>query len=200
MPLQILERVRHPMLGEVGRRAADHALVRRELDRHEIRVDGAADADADVVALAHEIHHAVRQVERDLHFGIGTQERRRVRRHVLAAERSRGGHDQVAGGLVLAFGNQHLGAVQVGQRFLALLHERRALLRHDDAACGAVQQLHADARLERVDAAADHHRRHVLRERGGGHAAVFHHGDEGFDLFEFVHMGQSSRLSPAGTL
>ncbi|MNT10391.1 hypothetical protein D3C72_1452190 [compost metagenome] len=195
---QVVQRLRHAVPGEVRRRAAHHALVRCQLDRDEVRIDRPADADAHVIAFAHQVDHAVSQVKGDLHFRVGGEEGRRVRRHVLAPERGRRRHDQVAGGLVLAFGDQHLGAVQVGERLLALLHEHRALLGHGDAARGAVQQLDADARFERVDAAADHHRRDVLRQRRGGHAAVLHHGDKGFDLLEFVHRIFVSRAPLCG--
>ena len=110
-----------------------------------------------------------------------------MRCNVLAAKGGRRRNDQVPRRLVAAFGNQQLRAVQLAQRLLALLHEHRALLRHRYAARRPVQQLHAQAGFQRVDAASDHDGRHVLREGGSGHAAVFHHGDERFDLLELVH-------------
>ena len=86
---QVIQRARHAVLGEVRGRTAHHALVRRQTDRHEVRIDRPTDADAHVVTLAHEVDHAVGQVERAAHVGVGAQEVRRVRRDVLAAERGR---------------------------------------------------------------------------------------------------------------
>ena len=51
----------------------------------------------------------------------------------------------------------------------------------------AHQQLHAQPRLERVDAPADDRRRDAFGCRGGGQAAAGGDGDEGFELLEFVH-------------
>ena len=109
-------------------RAAHYPPVAGQLDRHEIRIDDPADADAQVVALAHHVDHPVGQVERDLQARMPLLERRPMRRHMLAAERGRCRHDQVAGGLV-PFG-RHLafGAFELGHQPAALIEKHRALL------------------------------------------------------------------------
>ncbi|MDT4866982.1 hypothetical protein FQZ97_1018710 [compost metagenome] len=60
---QVVQRHGLSMSAEIGGRATDHALVGGQFDGHEVRVDHAADAQTQVVAIAHQIDHPVGQVE-----------------------------------------------------------------------------------------------------------------------------------------
>jgi hypothetical protein len=92
-----------------------------------------------------------------------------------------------AAGLHAAGADAGFGIGQVGQQALAVFQEGAALVGERDAPRGAQQQLHAQAFFQRVDAPADHRRRHALGQRGGGQAALGGHRHEGFDLLEPVH-------------
>jgi hypothetical protein len=94
--LQVVQGPGLAVLAEIGRRAADHALVGGELDGHEVGVDHVADAQGHVVTVPHQVHHAVGQVERNAHLRVGLEEAAGVRRHMHAAKRRRGRHHQVA--------------------------------------------------------------------------------------------------------
>jgi hypothetical protein len=108
-------------------------------------------------------------------------------RHVAPPEAGRRRDAQVAAGFHAAGADAGFGVGQVGQQALAILEEGAALVRQRDAPRGAQQQLHAQPLLQRVDAPADHRRRHALGTRGGRQAASAGHRDERFDLLEPVH-------------
>jgi hypothetical protein len=93
----------------------------------------------------------------------------------------------VAAGLDAAGADAGLGIGQVGQQALAVFQEGAAFVRERDASRGAHQQLHAQAFFQRVDAPADHRRRHTFGQRGGREAALGGHRHEGFDLLEPGH-------------
>jgi hypothetical protein len=60
-------------------------------------------------------------------------------------------------------------------------------MRERDAPRGAHHELHAKALFQSIEPAPNDRSRHALGLRSGGEAAFSGHGDEGFDLFEFVH-------------
>jgi hypothetical protein len=81
---------------------------------------------------------------------------------MAAAEAARRRHTQVAARFHAASADAGFGAGQVGQQALAVFEEGAAFVGERDAPRGAHQQLDAQARLQRVDAPADHRRRHAL--------------------------------------
>jgi hypothetical protein len=110
---------------EVGGRAAHHAVVARELGGDQVGALQVGDADREVEALVLQVHQPLRQVQRDVQVGMLGDERRKVRRDVLAAERGRGGDDQPARGALRAGGKRVLGAAQLREDAVTILVERR---------------------------------------------------------------------------
>jgi hypothetical protein len=123
---QLVQRARDAAALEVGRRGAHHAPVAGQLDGDETRIDHAADADAHVIALAHQVDHLVGQVERDPHFGCAPGRPAHAAPRAGArrppAPRRSGGRSRVA-----PFGHHASRRVQVGQQFAAMFEVGAAL-------------------------------------------------------------------------
>ena len=184
---KVVQRARNAVAFEIFRCAAYNTPVLCQAHRDETGVDHTADTDAQVIAFPHQVDHLVGQVEGQLHVRIGGQKARRVRCNMLAPERGRRGHDQVARGLVPALRNIALRDVHIREQLAAILQEHIALLSQRLVARGAVHQFHAEAFLQRINSSPKHDRRDVLFQRRTGEAALLDHGHEGLDLLQFVH-------------
>jgi hypothetical protein len=184
---QFGRRLRHAGALQVGGCRHAQAPVVGQAHADEAGVTQVADADGAVEALVDDVDHAVGQVQRHAHVGVLGQESRHQRRDVAAAETGRRGDAQVAAGLHAAGADAGLGIGQIGQQALAVLEKGAALVRERDAPRGAQQQLDAQALFQRIDAPADHRRRHALGARRSRQAAPGGHRNQGFDLLEPIH-------------
>ena len=175
------------MAAQIGRRGHAQATVVGETGADEGGVRQVAHAHAAVEAFGGQIDDAVAQVERDAHIGMQFVKQRHQRRHVAAAEAGRGGDAQLPAGAHAAGadGGFHVGDICQDTR--AFFQKGGAFMREGEAARGAHQQFHAQARFQRIQPAADHGRGHSFGLRSGGQAAALCHRDEGFDLLELVH-------------
>nr|GEU28177.1 hypothetical protein [Tanacetum cinerariifolium] len=162
MARQVGQRVRRAVPLQVGGRSHHHPFVVGQLDADQAGVRQAGDADRNVDALADDIGHAVRHVERGGEVAVFRQERGQQRRHVLAAETGWRRDHQVAGGLGAAFRHGRFGLFQLCQDALAVFEKCRTLVGERQLAGGTLQQLDAQPRLERVEPAPDHGRRNAL--------------------------------------
>jgi hypothetical protein len=172
---------------QVDRRGAHDAAVARQAHRHEFRVEHAADADSEVEALAHEIDHAIGEIERDIDLGMGGKKAGRMGRHMAPAESSGRGQAQMARRGVAPGADQVLGTVYLREGALALLDIDGALLGHRQMPRGAVQQLDAEAPLQCIDAAPEHGRGNADAASGLGEASGLDGRDEGLHLFQAIH-------------
>mmetsp|Transcript_22390 Transcript_22390/g.88619 ORF Transcript_22390/g.88619 Transcript_22390/m.88619 type:complete len:272 (+) Transcript_22390:724-1539(+) len=135
----------------------------------------------------HDVDHPVAEVERQAQLRMLGQEARHQRRHMPAPEAGRRRHPQVAAGLQPARADRGLGIGKRRDQPLAVLQERLPLGRQRQPPRGAQHQLHAQARLQRVQPPAHHRRRHAFGLRRGGEAALGGDEDEGLHLLELVH-------------
>ncbi len=94
---------------------------------------------------------------------------------------------QMSAGLDATGTHARFGAGQLGKQPLTVLQKSAAFMRERQPPGGAQQQLHAEPRLQRVNAPSHHGRRNALGLCGGREAALERHGNKGFDLFEPVH-------------
>ncbi len=172
-----------------------HAPVLRQLDADQAGVGQFADADGAVDALVHQVDQAVGEVEVDRHLGVGIEELHDQRRDVPAAEAGRRGEAQMAARLDAAQAHRRLGIAEFAQYALAILEVGAALEGQRHAPRRAQQQLDAEARFQRIQAAAHHPRRHALGGRGGGQAAAVGHGNEGFDLLQAAHVSFAQKAT-----
>src|SRR5215210_7961885 len=110
-----------------------------------------------------------------------------MRRDVLAPEGGGRGDDEAARRALRAERERILRGAQVVQEAMAVVEERRTLGSERDLARGALEELHAQALLELVDAPADHRRRDAFLARRGRKASALRDLDEGGELLESVH-------------
>ena len=115
------------------------------------------------------------------------QEGGQQRRHVLAAEAGRRRHQQVAAGARAALGHRRFRFLQFAQNALAIFEESGALVGQRELAGGALQQLDAEPRFERIEAAPDHGRRDAFGARRGRQAAARDYLDKGGNLAKLAH-------------
>ena len=120
-------------------------------------------------------------------LGCAGEEGRKVRRDVLAPERGRRGDDEPPRGALRADGERVLRRAQLPEDAVAIFVECGTLGGEGDLARGALEELHAEALLELVDAPPDHRRRDAFLARSGGKAAALRDIDEGRQLLELVH-------------
>ena len=106
----------------------------------------------------------------------------------MAAAKPRGRSDaQMPRGFHPTSAHTGLGIGHIGNDALAVFQKRTALVGEGDAACGADQQLHAQALFQPVEAPAHDGGRHAFGMGCSGQAATGGDRDKGFELFEFVH-------------
>ena len=189
------------MLGEVGRphrRAVllqvlrvrhHHASALPDLHPHELAVGLLAETDRAVESFGDEVGDAVRQFQGQRELRMLGGEARDEGRDVHAPEPRRRRDTEMAGRLLAPCRHRALGVFQFAQDALAVLQERGALGSQRKAAGGALDQLDAEARLERVEAASDHGRSQPLVTGGGAQAAALSDVHEGGDFLERVHAG-----------
>jgi len=109
-------------------------------------------------------------------------------RNVRAAEAGRRRQFQVPARLDAAETDRRLGVGEVVQEALAVFEKGLAFEGQGQLARRAREQAHAEARFERIEAAADDRRRHALGARGCRQAAARRRFDEGSDLLELIHL------------
>ncbi|PRD18643.1 UNVERIFIED_CONTAM: gcl, partial [Trichonephila clavipes] len=187
VPRQILEGARHAMQLEVAGCTADHAAIGEQLHRDVVGVGDLADADAHVVALAHQVDQAVGEVEGQLQVRVAQQEGRRMRRNVPPAERRRGGYHQVPAHRLAAAGHAGVSFIEVLEQAACTVEVLLAEVGQLQAARGAVHQLDAEMALQGIQAPPHHHGGHAFAERGGGKAAVVGDQHETTDKGMAVH-------------
>ena len=151
--LQVLGRG-HAQAPVVSEAHADHGRVRHVAHPH-----------GTVKAFARHIHHPVAEVQRNGDFRMQLPKTRHQRRHMATAKPGRCGDAQMPTGLDAPGRHTGLGIGHIGQHPLAVLQERTALVRQGDAPRGAHQQLHAQARLQRIQAPPHDGRGHALCHR-----------------------------------
>ncbi len=175
---QILEGPGCGMALKIVRRTADHPPIGEQLDRHVVGVGHLADANAHVVALTHQVDHAVGQVERQVEVRVARLECRRMRRDMPTAERRRRRHHQVPAHRMAAVGDAGVGLGEIAQQTAGPLQVLLAQIGQRQAAGRAMHQLDPQVALEHVEAPAHHHRGHPFDQGGGGEAAVIGHQNE----------------------
>ncbi len=176
MPRQILQLARYALALEVVRRAADHPAIGKQLDRHVVGVGDLADADAHVVAVAHQVDHAVGEVERQLQIGEARLEGRRMRADMPTTECRWCRDHQMAAHRGAILGDAGVGLVEILEQPARPLQVLLAQVGQRQATGGAVHQLDAQVALQGIETAAHHHRRHAFLQCSGGEAAGF--GDQ----------------------
>jgi len=98
-------------------------VVPGQLHGHQVRAFQVGDADGEVEALVLQVDDALREVELDGQVGMGGEERRQVRRDVLAPEGGRRGDDEAPGRALGADAQRILGRAQVLEDPVAILVE-----------------------------------------------------------------------------
>ncbi len=161
---------------EVGRRA-DHgeALPWPERHRDHVLRHDFGEADAGVEAISDDVDQAPLGDDVDLHLRVAPQVFEHDRRHHLARRAGRGVDAQgaarraaVAAGLLHRAADRAECRRHAGDELLAGLRQR-------DAARGAVEQAHADARLQRRHGVAQRRGRHAQLHGGSAEAAPPRH-------------------------
>ena len=182
---QVRRRPRHPVARKIGGRGEDGLARRAQLARHQRRTLQRARAHRDVRAMLDQVDHLVGQhdVERDLRIAL--EERGHQRQQRSLAERHVRVHAEPAARRVVGR-RAALGLGQVGQQSHAALVEHAAFRRQLHLPRGAIEQAHAQARLQASDQLADGRRGHRQRPGSGREAALLDHAHEHLHLAEPV--------------
>ncbi len=195
MPRQLAGMLGHTGAPEIGRRGHAQAPVVGQTHAHQAGIRQIAHAHRAVETLVDDVHHPIREIEREAQILMPGEELRHQGRHMAAAEAGRRRDAQMAAGLDAPRADPGLGIGKLHQQALAVLQKAAALMGEGDAPGGAHQQLHAQAFLQRVDAPTHHRGRHALGLGGGREAALGGDQHKGFDLFQAIHGGDCA-LSP----
>ena len=194
---EVLGLTRDAVALEVVGRAAHHATVGEQAHGDVVGVGHLADADRHVVALAHEVDHAVGEVEGHAQLGVQGLEGGRVRGHVAAAEGGGRGHHQMAAHQVAPGADRALEFVELAQQRAALVEQLLAKLGQRQAPRRAVHQLDPEAFLQRVEPPPHDHRGHALHQRRGREAALLGHQHEAAQFGVAIHFLLQGRRAPA---
>ena len=153
---------------------AHHAAVGRELARGERGILQLGDAHREVEAFLDHVDVAVGEAERELDLRVAGGEIGHQRRDVLVAEG--GGQGDPEDALRLAAPGRHrgVGLLDLGQDPAAGFEVGGAFVGEVQAAGGAVDEPHAEPRLERRQAPADQRRGKPQLPGGGGEASGRH--------------------------
>ena len=127
--------------------------------RHQRLVAQLPPADHAVHVVANQVHGAVAHAQVELDVGKACLEVRQVRNDEQLRHRGAHVHPQAAHGVGAGVGHAGFNVIQVRQQPHGALVVGRAIGRHGHAAGGAVEQLHAQALLQRL---------HVLGDGGLG--------------------------------
>lgn len=190
MRLQIVHRLRYRMLLQVGRGRAQHLLQRGQPARHQSRVvQLGAQPQRHIEAFADRIEQAVfhHQVQRQLRMLL--QETRQQRRQRAQRERLRRIDAQAPGHFATLFGDATFQRVQLVEQAAALTVIGMAGFGQAHAACGPLQQHHAQVGLQRAQLLAQPGWRHAQVFGGTGQPAAFDDAAEGTHQVEGIHAG-----------
>ncbi|ABA47803.1 hypothetical protein BURPS1710b_1156 [Burkholderia pseudomallei 1710b] len=183
--VEVVGRCRHAVALEIRRRADDDHPAAAEFAHHEPRIVERARADRDVAALVERIDERIRQhdVERDVR--IAALELRQERHQMMLAERHVriDPHAPLRSRAVRRFA---LGVGDVLENAHAALVKRGAFGRELQLARRAIQQAHAEPRLEPLNELADRRRRHVEPSSRRRESARLDHLNEDGHLGETI--------------
>lgn len=192
MVVQVGQRRRRPVAGEIGRRRDDNLPVLAELAGLQRAVACFADADTDIETVARQVMGAVVIVDAQVQLRMRGGEPREDRGQIHCAEaHRRGDGKRPAQGrrAVHAPGRAFGCRDQFGQcRSQALRQVSRCLGRRDPPGVAAKKRC-SHRRLEIRDPLADHRFRQVHPSGGRRDGAQFHHRQEGLDLVQGISHG-----------
>ena len=155
---------------QIGGRGADEAAVGGQTAGLDAGVGRRAEADAHVEGVFGEVEGAVGEFEDDFHVGIAAGEVGQGRGQMAAPEAEGGVDAEQAAGRFAAAAQGAFEGVQVLQDLFAAVEVAAAFRGQADAARGAIEEAHAEALLQRGEAAAD---------AGGGDAQRLGRGGQG---------------------
>ena len=164
-------------LAEVGARREQAQLGAPEAPRDQRRIDQRPGAQRQIEALRDQVDPTGRQHHVDLDLRVAGQklgEQIGDEAGVVAA----GGEPDRTGDLVAQIGHRDVGVGQAAQRRPRALEVEPPGLRQHQLARAALEQPHAQRRLERAHPAADRRLRQPQLARRGGEAAALHHPHE----------------------
>nr|GEU28643.1 serine racemase [Tanacetum cinerariifolium] len=178
MAQQVGRLLRHAVPGQVGGRRAQHAPHLAHPQCLEAGVGQVADAHGHVDAFVHQVDHAVEEIRRDVHLGIGVEEPHDARHDERFAEQHRRRHRQVTLGPGIDPGRSLVGFGNAGQNAAAVVQVAPARLGQPHVARGALQELDAQLFLQRGNGARDGRRRQVQPPRRPGKACFLARRDK----------------------
>ncbi len=180
---QLLQTARRPMSFKVGRRSAQNAVIGHQLAGDEVRRDLVAHANIEIEALGHNVHQPVEHFKPYLQRRMRRHQPRHHRRHHIAAETEAAADAQQAARHIAPFGHFVQQAVEIFQDSHGMCVHPLAVLADDDAARGAVEQLHAQYLLQDGDTLADIGRRHAQLPRRRRKAGLARGGGKDAEVF-----------------
>jgi hypothetical protein len=172
-----------------GRRDQHHRQPRHAA-RDQARVGDHAAAHADVEALGHQIDRPVVEADFDLELRVALGQHCGQRQHEAAAEADAHGDAHAPADAAARARDGTDGVVQAAQRVARALGEARPLGGQRQPPRGAIEQAHADLRLQLDHVLAHRCRRQVQPLRGGGEAAAGGGLDEGDQALQVFHRAQ----------
>ncbi|MCY1440324.1 hypothetical protein D9M71_565940 [compost metagenome] len=175
------------MLGEILRGAAHHSPIGEQLDRHIVRVCHTTDPDAQVIAFADEINHAVSQIESQLQIRKFFLKASGMGRDVVPAKGGRCRNQQVALDHGAAATDVRLQVIKLSQQLLGSLEQVLSQFGQAQAACGAVHQLDPQTFLQRIQSPAKYRWRHALTQGRGSKTALLGNLDEAVQFCVTAH-------------
>ena len=170
----------------LGRRAQHHPGAGQPF-ADQGRAGQGGNADGHVVALLHQVHHPVGQRHIQLHLGVKAPKNAPQGRQVQDAKGHRRVDAQQPAGVDAARGEFGLGLGHAAEQLFAARVKHLPFFGQREPSGGAVQQAHAQARLQLGYIAR--HRRFGQRQGLSrfDKAAGIHHGGEGLHFQKTVH-------------
>ncbi|MCY1224398.1 hypothetical protein D9M72_365540 [compost metagenome] len=198
--LDVVRMLRRTIALDVGRRGHGDEVQGADAARHQRLVAEFAGADHAVDVVADQVDGAVAHAQVDLDVGVAVAEAGQVGQDDLL--RHRGAHvdAQPPRGVGLRIRHAGFHVVEVVQQPRGALEVGGAVGRDGDAPGRAVEQLHAQARFQRLDLLGDGALGQGQRVGGTGEGAGFDHADKDPHCLDLIHRMpvQGDRRMPEG--
>ncbi|MFO1318651.1 MAG: hypothetical protein U1F52_03465 [Burkholderiales bacterium] len=186
---QVLRRDGHAGTCEVGRASDHEPPIPHQPGGDERRIGQRSQPQRKVMAAAAEILDRIGQRKTKMHLGVRRDEVRQQRRKNPSPEAGRRRDANRAGGVHDRRGDGRFRFGDVVQDALAVARIAFALVGQGTSASRPLQQPHAQASFEGVDALADHRDRHGQFARRGREAAVSRDRQQRTHVREQIHDG-----------
>lgn len=184
------ERIRaggHALAREIARARHRDPRIEPELATAEGGVGQSAHAHGDVDAVLEQVEGVIVELQVEAHAGVARHEGACQRQDDVAAQAGRAGDAQGAGDVLAQVRDQAVGGFELALDDLAALVVQRPRLGQAHPAGVAVEQAHAESRLERGDVLGDGRLRELHVARRAREAAAFDEAGEELQAGQSVH-------------